>query len=324
MKKRSLPRLKIIFPLYCYPVHVFVVLFIVVMLVFVTQYIQNELYQFYFIPGISVFSALSLITPWIGKYLHKTFLSLQETIETLTETSYKEWFMQQENFVFGLNRWSILTSLLVAIGGEVTNYYLAWGLWSGLARMAYFLHAGLLFAILGFLGWTYFGILLLAYRLRTLNFDLEPFETKKDEFDRLNSSFLGMFGTGVILYVGAVIAAWLVSGSYLLLSMPILRVWIFPFTLAVIGFFVLIQFFLHEVMKKAKKIRINKISLLTRKYYQEWEKADTSDKINVINNLLVWKEKIEKESDYPFDFLTVASVIVTILLPTLKTIMDLL
>ena len=114
MKKRSLSRLKIIFPLYSYPVHVFIALLFVVMLVFVTQYIQNELYQFYFIPGISVFSALSLLTPWIGRYLHKTFQSLQETIETLTETSQKEWFMQQEYFIFGLNRWSILISLIVA------------------------------------------------------------------------------------------------------------------------------------------------------------------------------------------------------------------
>jgi len=313
---------KVIAPIYSHPAGSFAVLVFMVLLVFATQYFQNELYPD-FTPSVGAFSILSLLTPFIANYLYKTFLSLQETVNTLTESNQQEWFLQQKTFTFGINLWSVIIIIALALGGEITNRYLVWGIWTGAAKVFYFLHAALLFGILGMLGWSYFGILLFAYRLKSLKYDLEPFETKKDEFDKLNSSFLGMFIAGVILYIGAIAAGWLSPlGSYML-EIPMLQYWIFPLAIVVIGFFVLIQFFLHEIMKEAKKVRLNKISLLIRKHYNEWEKSQSSIHGTAINDLLSWKEKIEKETDFPFDFLTIASVIVTVLLPTIRTIVEL-
>ena len=314
--------LKSTFPLYKYPIQIFVFLMLIVFLTFVSQSVQNQLYL-YFVPSIIAFAFLTLVTPWVAQYLRKTFLSLYSTICQLTESGNQEWFDQYDHFIFGANRWSILVAILVAIGGEITNYYLAWGLWSGFAKAIFFLQIGVLFGILGFLGWAYLGILIFAYHLRDLKFDLEPFETKKEEFAKLNSSFLGIFGSGIILYIGALIAAWLVTGPYIL-DIPLLQLWIPPFAIAVISFFLLIQVFLHEVMKKAKNIRINKMNTLMRQYFREWEKTKSSDQSTQINNLLGWKEKIEKESDWPFDVLTVISVVVTIFLPAVRAILELL
>jgi hypothetical protein len=321
MEKNVFSRIKIIIPLYRYSVYIFISASIVVISTFISQYLQNELYEF-FTPSIFILGILSLITPWIARYLYKTFLSLQEVIDTLTETSHKEWFERQKYLFFGLNFWSISVALFVMFGGLATNYYLAWGLWSSIARIAFFIQIGLLFCILGFLGWAYIGILFFAYRLRSLAFDLDPFETKKEEFDKLNSSFLRMFSSGVILYAGAAIAVWLVAGPYIL-YIPLLQLWVLLIAAIILAFFILIQIFLHATMKKAKNIRVNKISLLTRRYYQEWEKKPSADQSAQINNLLTWKEKIEKESDWPFEIWTVVSIIVTIILPAIKSIMDL-
>lgn len=322
MKKKIHSDKNFVFPLYTYSIYVFIIMGLVVVSTFIAQYIQRELYQF-FTPSIFMLSVLSMIAPWSARYLYKTFVLLQGIIDTLTETDHKEWFESHKRLVFGFNPLSIITAILITIGGVTTNYLLAWGLWTGVARFAFFLQIGLLFGILGFLGWAYLGILFFAFRLQTLNFDLEPFETKREEFDKLNSSFLGMFGSGVILYIGAAIAVWMVAGPYIL-YIPLLQIWILTLAIAIIAFFILIQIFLHATMKKAKNIRVNKISLLTRRYYQEWEKNPSPDRSSQINNLLTWKEKIEKETEWPFDILTVVSIILTIFLPAIKSILDLL
>jgi hypothetical protein len=91
----------------------------------------------------------------------------------------------------------------------------------------------------------------------------------------------------------------------------------------VIAFFVAVQISLHGIMKKAKDIRINKIMLLVQKFYREWEQTQLREKSASINDLLSWREKVEKESDVPFDFITILSLLVTIVLPLVKSIIDL-
>jgi hypothetical protein len=289
-------------------------------MVFVIQY--TNVGDNYYLPSLSAFIALCLLTPLTAKYLYKTFLSLSDVVGNLTESNNQEWFRQQENLIFGINWWSILVVSLLIISGILTNY-LAWGIFhKAIVELSFSVQLFFLFGILGNLGWSYWGILLFAQRLTTLKFDLEPFETKKDEFEKLNSAFLGMFGSGVFLYLGAVIALWLALGSYILF-IPIIRFWVFPLAFMVISFFIAIQFFLHRLMQKAKSIRINKISSIINFHYHEWEKKRLPDDASAISNLLSWKEKIEKESDYPFDFLTIASVVFTVLLPTIRTIVEL-
>lgn len=311
------------FLLYSHPVWSFLTVFVAVIFVFTTQYIQNQLYG-NFVFTVGIISILSLSIPLVANYVYKNLLSLQETVSSLTETSQNEWFSKQIFFIFGINRWSGIFVVAVIICGELINYIFVWNAWNGVAKFFYFLHAAIFFATLGMLGWSYFGVLLFARQIKYLHFDPEPFETKRDEFDKLNSSFFEIFFAGAILYIGTIMASWISPISSYLLQQFILQTMVFPLAFGVLGFFALIQYFLHEAMKKAKKIRLNKISLLIRKHYHEWEKNSSENHRATINDLLVWKEKIEKEKDFPFDFVTVASVTVTVLLPAIKTIIELL
>ena len=321
MKTRIPRQPETISPIYKSPLQLFIVLIALEVLVFMNQYVHYGLDNF-FVPSLSAFIALSLVTPWIAKYLYKTFLSLKSAINDLTESDNQEWFTQQTSLIFGINRWSVLITIIIAMCAVATDY-LIWGGWGNFSVNAtYYLHLTLLFSILGNLGWSYWGILLFAQKLDILKFDLEPFETKRAEFDHLNSAFLKMLGWGIILYIGAVIAGWLALRTSIL-AVPIMKFWIFPLAFMVIAFFIAIQFFLHQLMRKAKSIRIGKISTLINSHYQEWEKSQSSVEASAINELLTWKDKIEKEREFPFDFLTIASVIVTVLIPTLQTIKEL-
>lgn len=63
--------------------------------------------------------------------------------------------------------------------------------------------------------------------------------------------------------------------------------------------------------------------LQVRKHYLEWEQTQSHEKASLINDLLAWKEKIEKESDLPFDIITTLSLIATIVLPAVKSLVEL-
>ena len=150
---------KTINPIYNYTAWVFSIYYIIVILVFVTQYFQGELHDA-LTPTVFAFSILNLIAPLIANYLYKTFLSLQNIFSTLTITNQKKWFSQQESFIFGINAGSVVTALFLAACGGIMNWGMAWCFWTGTAKFFYFLHVIVLFGTLGILGWAYWGILL--------------------------------------------------------------------------------------------------------------------------------------------------------------------
>lgn len=271
--------------------------------------------------SISAFSILCLATPWLARYVYRTFLTLKKVVDALTDSNQRKLFSKYENLAFGLNRWSLVVTFSLILLATITNISI-WGLYWSFYSIALALLFGFLFGMLGNLGWAYGGIILFLFKLKTLELDFEPLETKKNEFEELNSGFLRIFIAGIVLYIGAVIAGWLSIGPYLLL-IPILRFWLYPLATMVIAFFITVQVLLHNIMKKAKDIRVNKIMLLARKNYREWEKTQLRKKAATINDLLNWREKVEKESDYPFDFITILSLLVTIVLPLVKSILDL-
>lgn len=308
-------------PLYKAPRIFSAVIFLLIILVLLGQYLDNRFVN-PFMPSFTAFSILCLITPWIAQYIYKTYLSLEDILVSLTETSQRELFAKYEYLLFGINQWSLLAALVIAVFAEITNA-IVWGIWFSFAGTTFYIFLVVLFGIFGSLGWVYWGILLFSFRLANLNFDLEPFETKKEEFEKLNSKFLNFFIAGIVLYIGALIAGWLALGQYILI-IPALKFWVLPLAIMVILFFIGIQFSLHNIMKKAKNIRLNKIMLQVRRHYREWEQTQSHEKTSLINDLLSWKEKIEKESDLPFDVITTLSLFATIVLPAVKSLIELL
>ncbi|MBK9925740.1 MAG: hypothetical protein IPP66_10645 [Anaerolineales bacterium] len=315
MPKSSRSIQKIINPIYNYSAWVFSVFFIIVVLVFVTQYFQGELSKC-FTPTVLAFSVLNLITPLVANYLYKTFSSLQNAVSTLTETNQKKWFSQQESFIFGVNTGSVATAIFLAICGGILNYGMVGCVWTGIAKFFYFLHVIVLFGALGVLGWAYWGILLFFYRLQNLKLNPQPFQAKKDEFEEISTLLFGIFSTGAILYIVAITATW-ISPLVDYLEVFMLQYLIFPLAIVIAGFFILAQHFLHEIMKQSKKTRLNKILAFTVKLYNKWEKSQLSTHRTAINDLLSWKEKIETEKDFPFNFFTIVFVLAAVFLPTI-------
>lgn len=315
MPKSNRNTQKIINPLYRHPAWFFSIFFIIIIFVLVSQYFQGGL-SACFTPTILAFGVLNLITPLVANYLYKAFSSLQAIVDSLTETNQKKWFLQQAANIFGVNIGSSCTAICLAIGGGAINYFMVGVVWTGMAKFFYFLHVTVLFGTLGILGWAYWGILLFSYRLQKLKLNSEPFESKRYEFEKISTLFLGVFFTGALLYIVVIIATW-ISPLVFFFEVLMFQYIIFPTAIVVICFFMLMQYFLHELMKKDKKIRSDIILSFISKLYNKWKKSQKSSHREAINDLLLWKEKIDSEKDFPFDFLTVVFALVTVLLPTL-------
>ena len=192
-------------PLFKYHLQVSVLILIVSILAFWNRYIYYKQIDSY-TPSLVMFSILGIIVPWIAHFIQITFSSIHTIIDELTETNNKEWFLQQFQLAFGINLWSVSISLILSTIAIKTDSIL-WG--NSESRVTtiglpYFLLLGLLFGMLGNLGWTYFCIIKLASKLKSLRTDDEPFDSKSEEFKRLNSSFLKMFGLGIIIYLVAI------------------------------------------------------------------------------------------------------------------------
>lgn len=313
MPKPSRNNKKTINPLYSHSTWVFFAFSIIVINVFATQYFQGELHKS-LAPTVLAFSMLNLITPLVANYLYKTFLLLQNIISALAKTNQKKWFSQQESFIFGVNTGPVVTAIFLAAFGGVMNFSVAWHFWTGIAKFFFFLHVIILFGALGVLGWAYWGILLFFYRLPNLKLDPHPFQTKKDEFERISTLLLGIFSAGAILYIVAITAT-RINPLVHYMEVFMLQYIIFPSAVVVLCFFILTQHFLHEVMRQSKKIRINKILSPMVKVYNKWEKSKSSTHRAAINDLLAWKEKIETEKDFPFGSLTIVFIIAVVFLP---------
>ena len=313
MKTNRTNQTIIIHPVYSHPILSFSIFLIVVLLVLFTQYWQGELHK-ESAASVFTFGVLNIAMPLIAFRLYKTFSSLQNTINILARANQQKWFLQQKSLIFGVNIWSILVSFFAALGGTIMNYYAAHWFWTGAAKFFYFLHVVMLYSTLGTLGWAFLGLLQFAFHLKDLKSDPEPFETKKEEIEKISTSFLEIFLAGVILYLGATLAVWL-APLYLIHEMLIFQFLIFPLAIIVTCYFISIQYFLHKVMKNNKEIRINKIRVFMKKYYSKWKKSQLASHRIAINDLFAWQDRIEKEREFPFSILTTVLALVMVFLP---------
>ncbi len=77
-------------------------------------------------------------------------------------------------------------------------------------------------------------------------------------------------------------------------------------------------------MANYKRDRLEQLQNLLESNFHSWLANSEEDKSKIIEALQDWYDRARKESDWPLNLPTGASVVFTILLPTLKSVWDLL
>lgn len=271
-------------------------------------------------------SVLTIFMAGAASIIYQTFLSLFSTIEVIARFTRNEsatWLNKQTQFIFS-KRIAYAIMLILAVGGMITTD-LAYVPWTGSVRVFYFSFTAVEFGIMGILGWSFLGLIIFLYRLSTLEIKFKPFSWLDKEFKHLHNSFLIIFGIGAVIYVNAVIAIWLTPGSVLFFQQnTIVQLWVFPLAGIVIAYFLAIEFLIHRMMARHKENALIHLNKLITKAYNEWEADKSLDRSKLVTELMGWKESIQKEREYPLNFLPILTIISGLLLPTVKTIIDIL
>lgn len=301
--------------------------FVIILALVVINLVAQRMYdwQEYFIYSELGFSILALLMPWIAAFLYGRVSSLFPVLERITDLPAEQiaaWFHQQVDFIFH-NPWAYLASGLFSAAGIMTMLY--FGLpWSESVGFIFIVFWGMFMLATGAVGWIYVGLLVFLHRLSTLKVKGAPFEWPNKEFSCLNSIYLQVFVPGVILYLGMVVALWASGGQWMVLYNPLGRLWIFPIAGAVVGFFMASQYYIHRLMVRSKERRIDEIDKLVKETYDQWLKDRSVDRAKMVTELTNWRSNVSQEHDWPLELKSNLAIVSGLLLPTIKTIVDLL
>jgi hypothetical protein len=101
------------------------------------------------------------------------------------------------------------------------------------------------------------------------------------------------------------------------------RMWVFPPAAATISFFLLFHFRIHVMLQRCKLKAEAEISTLLDQTFQEWKASRDEKQQETMTKLIQWREIIRNASEWPMRLQSVLATIATLLLPTVKTIVEL-
>ncbi|MBD2019103.1 hypothetical protein H6F43_02750 [Leptolyngbya sp. FACHB-36] len=273
-----------------------------------------------------IFGLIAVFMPFVAAYLYNTFGSLSSTLKNfldLPNDEFEQWFNTQTQLIFS-SKWIYIVAVIFGSVGALTVSTLGFP-WLGLAHTAFIIFSVNLFALTGAVTWNYFGVLVFLERLGNFEIKESVFEWHEKDLRQLNQTFLKLFIPGVFNYIGSVAAVWLIPGERrLTLYGSFGQFWIFPFAIAIITFFLAGQYLIHQLMAKSKQNRLEQLNKTLQGFYDKWSAAPSSDTAESITKLIEWRKHIQGELDWPLDFKTYFGVITGLLLPTVKSVLDLL
>ena len=271
------------------------------------------------------FSMLTIFMAGTASILYQTFISLSHIIEKIVRSPHGDtstWFNAQILDIFSGERAYAIMIILI-IGGLVTTneVYVPW---TGFVRFVYFLLTGIQFGIMGVIGWSFWGLIIFLHRLSTFNVKYEPFLWLDEEIKQLHNVYLRTFGIGTIIYLNAVVGIWLSPGGLRFIqNSSLIRLWVFPLAAIVIVYFLAIQYYIHRIMTNYKQMAITNINKLIKEAFDVWQADESVEKIKLVSELLSWKDILNREREWPLNLVPVLTIISGLLLPTIKTIMEL-
>lgn len=200
-----------------------------------------------------------------------------------------------------------------------------WRGWNLIAHNLFSIFAIIFFLIAGSLGWQYLAILTMLYKASKLDIQSEIFTWPARQIKRINQVTMEIYFAGLLVYVGAILSVGALPWGVGLLTSNNLftQLWVFPIALAVIGYFLAIQYFMHRIIIESKDVRLEKVDERLEVLLDKKDSNPSDAKLKLLSELIIWRKSIKSESEWPLNIQSSLGVIVGVLLPTLGSILDL-
>jgi hypothetical protein len=211
---------------------------------------------------------------------------------------------------------------LVVIGVVSTWYFKV--PWAGGVGVLFYVWIAVFFFGYGAMSWQYVVMLTLVWRASQLPPRSKPFQPPRSPIRAIHRACTGAFTVGVALYALAIAAVWSSpGGDVITLGSPIGRLWVFPPAGFMVVFFLVYNFCLHRVLVQAKRSMIDEIEIELSTAYTTWQREPSRDGEARVTELLKWRDYMNQQHEWPMDLRSVVAVSTTLLLPTVKVLIDL-
>jgi hypothetical protein len=300
----------------------FITLFLMLSVIVIQSLIEFHLEL---LPHELAVSVLAASLPFIASYIHKKMSLLPALLDHMVEnepSDVKNFHVSQEKRSYF--HWAAyLLPIIFTIIALQSVMSLGTGWWNFIAAKTYNFLIGLLLLLTGSIGWLFLSFLIYIKNIE--NFDIigEPFSWPQKYFRKLGQVSLDVFFVGVVVYLGAILTVWLIPwGKLVIFSSPFGYLWVLPLAITVISYFLVSQYLVHQVLKRSKEKRLDKIDQLLGDTYGKWNIKPGDDKTKMLGELIRWREIITNISDWPITIKTNFAVIGGLLTPVIGAIIQ--
>ena len=268
---------------------------------------------------------LTIIIPYVIKRIrHVSRYELVTPLSIFAGLSVEEtesWLEgQMRPFFSGLG--TLISAVMVLIAGVISTDI--FGIpWYGYIRSTFYLWLCIFLLGYGIIAWLYIGLMVLVNRMRLLEVNASIFSWPKSEIHNIYSTYFQLLAIGAALYVVAVISVWVSpGGAWIAKNTEIGRLWVFPPGAMVIVFFLYFHYKVHLLLTQCRDKSDRQLSILLSQAFDEWISKQSEDKERSITNLLQWRKQIRSEKMWLLDIKSVIATVATLLLPTVKAVID--
>ncbi|HYR07080.1 MAG TPA: hypothetical protein VEQ60_04915 [Longimicrobium sp.] len=272
-----------------------------------------------------LFALLTVVLPTIAVTLMKWAQQLALPVSNITQQSGAAaslWVAGQLRSLVG-REGIVLCGMLLLIVGEVSTV-IFWVPWEGWIGTLFFLWAAIFFFGYGALGWCFGCLSVLLWRISNLPIQCSPFRWPTDHIATIYQTYFRILIIGASLYALAVLSVWLSPGGpAIALETNLGMLWVFLPAACIILFFLIFHFRVHRLLVRCKEISDNELTTLLESEYNNWRHDPTAERENRIKRVLEWRDHIRRADEWPLSLQSVVLTITTLLLPTLKEVLEL-
>lgn len=197
--------------------------------------------------------------------------------------------------------------------------------WTGGVRVLFYSWAFCFFVGYGFAAWLYVILMLVAKEVSKIKLEAQIFSWPRAALQDVFAVYMKTFLIGAVLYVGAVVTVWISpGGAWIAQNTGIGRLWVFPPGAMVVLFFLQFNFSFRAVLVGLRRSSEERLSELAESKFREWCDSPAENSASSVDALLNWRAAIRSEDVWPLNYKSLLATVATLMLPTVKAVLELL
>ncbi|MFY9821318.1 MAG: hypothetical protein WAM82_08045 [Thermoanaerobaculia bacterium] len=276
-----------------------------------------------FIAAQVVFVLLAAYFPLLLRFMFERLNRIAYFIEQISASPESDlpWWKNVVGSMFG--GWPpYLLGILLMAGGLPTIRW-AGVPWSGLNLLIYDVASGAVLFLAGVSGWAFIRLLSSLRGLSALSLRVLPFYWPQAEIAAIHRMLMQVFAGGLVAYFLGVLGIGLSPSGVWYLFHGVVGGWILPLSMAVVLFFIAIEYHIHRLLEAVKRERLRQLSLTLQGRYEHWSQLGDKESAAAVTEVLKWCDSVRAEKSWPLDFVAMVSIIVGIFIPAVKSIKEL-